>query len=412
MIYKMDVWHKHDAQGTVTQELFCLSDMHGVEALRPADALTMNMKDQEQRAHLVAAAQKMQETSWTQETSWIVEDPFALSPASHKGAADYIAVYKPVAFAQPAGQQPILLHFLQDMLLGAIQAGAAAQNNNVINIEYRQQRIVNHIFYTALGQLINSGSPILKPFYKNINTLYGSDLREIAQEFDAALARVREYAQQDYIQNNPALVNYYKKVIAQAEQSEQFVALLRAYNYKYWDLAGAVSPAVLSVLVNAFLVWDLELVDAHAIHALSMVHETEKAGVQNADAKKVCAKKIYVVMGGVHIAAISELLPALGYTKVNTVGADSLSASEYARRAELLSELYGVEQLVPKAGSLSLAQRVWRVLFGRKNILATDLIIDTAKLQEFNALNLKFAHVSPIDNSCFDMLAHAAPHTK
>jgi hypothetical protein len=45
MIYKMDVWHKIDSQGIVAQELFCLSDMHGVEALRPADALTMNMKD-------------------------------------------------------------------------------------------------------------------------------------------------------------------------------------------------------------------------------------------------------------------------------------------------------------------------------------------------------------------------------
>jgi hypothetical protein len=379
MIYKMDVWHKRDAQGSIIQELYCLSDMHGVETLRPQDALMMNAKDQEQRAHLLAACTALKADN----ALWIVEDPFSVSQDSHTGVADYLKLYQPIAFVQPVGQQPILLHFLYDVLT---QQGA-----DVINVEYRQQRIVSHLFYTVLGELTRTGSPILKQFRTNINTLYGSTLQEVAQEFDRELARLREYAAHERVLGNELLADSYNAVIKKAEQAEPFIALLREYRYNYWDLTGATSPAVLSALVNAFLVWGMELVDVNALHVLYNAQ----------DRKKIC-----MILGGVHIAAISRLLPSLGYTKAQTVGADSLTPEEYDKRAQLLDQLYSVEQLVPQPVSGLLAQ-AWRALTHRwkKNILVSDLAVNADKTREFNDLNMKFAQVDPVDAACFDLLA-------
>lgn len=374
MIYKIETWHKVDAAGNVVQELFCLSDMHSVEAVRPHDAVMMNNVDQEQRKVLTDYAEQLKKDN----TLFIVEDVFYNDAHTHKKIAAFIPLQKAYGFAQPEGQRPVLLQFLADIL--------SAHGCDVVSVECRQQRLISYMFFATLVQFRATNSPLLSAYYTNINTLYGPTLQEVAQEFKDALAQVHHYRLSD----GDALADYYTGIIAELEKTVPYADLLSSTNYFYWDCATALNDAVKQTAINAFLLWGSELLDAYALHTL----------YNASDRKKVC-----ILLGGVHITNISQQLPRLGYQKVHTVGADSLTEQEYAQRAPIMEALFNVNQLVP------IRSESW---FGRaidtikrrfsKNIMVNSLVIDTEKTIACNKLLAKFAQVKPVSNADFAVL--------
>ncbi|MCX5925199.1 MAG: hypothetical protein NT124_02790 [Candidatus Dependentiae bacterium] len=374
MIYKIDVWHKFDTAGNKVQEVYCLSDMHGVESIRPQDVAMMNTVDQENRKALVACCEQLKKDK----ALFLVEDPFQVTNQSHKKIAAYIPLYKPVAFQLPEGQKPALLQFLADILAG--------NGCDVINVECRQQRIVSNLFYTTLISLRNTRSPILSPFHRNINSLYGPTVKEVVQEFNNALALAKEYCMTD----GSVLADYYTSVITKLEKTAPFADLLSTSNSFYWDIVDAADNKVKETLVNAFLLWGLELIDINTLHALYGASERSK----------VC-----IVMGGVHINGINSVLLSLGYHKVQTIGEDSLTEQEYKDRACLVDELSNVNRLIPAQPNSWFAN-----MFGAikhvftKNIVTSQVTVDAEKVRAFNQLNTKFAYAKPIDTADFGVL--------
>jgi len=377
MIYKIDKWCKYDALGNVTQELYCLSDMYGVEVARPQDIVMMNKVDQEQRSLIAHYAQRLK----TDNTLFIVEDPLQLSADTHKKIAAFIPLQKSWGFAQPDGQKPILLHFLADTLS---QWGC-----DVVNVEYRQQRIISSMFYTTLVEFRRTRSPLLSVYSKNINTLYGATLPEIAQESERALARMHEYFRDN--RDNQALGNYYERIITQFANTMPYVELLRKHNYCYWDcMDAAASDAIRSLMLDAFLLWGYELLDAYALQAINSAP----------DRKKIC-----IIMGGFHIYNISTQLPLLGYHKEQTIGTDSFTEQEHMQRVLLMSELCDMNQFVPAEtdswvnGILHKVKRLFS-----KNIFVNEVSIDAGKLALLKKLCTKSAYVNPISSVDFEIL--------
>lgn len=375
MIYTIDEWHKVDAQGVVVQQLFCLSDMHGAESVRPQDAAVMNKVDQEQRGALTDCLVQLKKDK----ALFIVEDPFGASFGLHKKIAAYLATYKPIAFNQPEGQKPILLAFLADIL---------SQNGcDVINADYyRQQRGISYLFGVTLNNCRKTASPLTVSFHKNINTLYGTTLKEVAQEFKDGLDQAKTYS----ISDGPVLAACYESIITELEKTLPFADLLSSTSYFYWDLVDAAYASAQAVLQPAFLLWGLELVDMHTLHAL-----------YNAQGRS----KVCIIMGGVHVNNISSQLPKLGYQKVRTVGEDSLTEQEYSERSQLSAQLFNVNRLIPaKPASWLMKMREKIAHTFSKNRVVTEVPVDQEKLTLFTTLNTKFCFAKPINLADFKML--------
>lgn len=368
-IHKIDVWHKFDTAGNKVQELYCLSDMHGMEALlKPEEVCRLNKIEQEQRVALLSYSKQFNKEN----TLFIVEDPLSAADVAHEKVKAYLSVHKPVALAQPDGQKPILLQFLADYLRD--------HACKVINAECRQQRIVSHLLYNWLVEFRRIQSPLLAQYHTNINTLYGATVKEIVKEFTDSMARVKEYSLSD----GSALADYYAATLARLEKTQPFVNLLNTANCYYWDQLDFTSAIIKTAFQQAFLVWGLELLDMHTLHA-----------VYNAtDADKVC-----IVMGSLHVHGVNAVLPQLGYRKIQTIGTEMLTEQEWLSRATYMDKLFNVAQFVP-------SQKVatWWDYVQNSIQVPVNFAYNVFYTIKFNQLNTKFAYAKPLDTADFGVL--------
>ncbi|MCX5925200.1 MAG: hypothetical protein NT124_02795 [Candidatus Dependentiae bacterium] len=368
-IHKIDVWHKFDTAGNKVQELYCLSDMHSMETLlKPEEVCRLNKIEQEQRVALLSYSEQFKKDN----TLFIVEDPQSAADVTHEKIKAYLSVYKPVALAQPDGQKPILLQFLADYLRD--------HECKVINAECRQQRIVSQQLYSCLVEFRRIQSPLLAQYHTNINTLYGATVKEIVKEFTDSMARVKEYSLSD----GSALADYYAATLAKLEKTEPFVNLLNTANCYYWDQLDAISAINKTAFQQAFLVWGLEHLDMHTLHA-----------VYNAtDADKVC-----IVMGSVHVHGVNAVLPQLGYRKIQTIGTEMLTEQEWLSRATYMDKLFNVTQFVP-------SQKVATWWDYVQNSIQVPVNFAYAMFYgiKFNQLSKKFAYIKPLDTADFGVL--------
>src|SRR5205807_882295 len=118
-------------------------------------------------------------------------------------------------------------------------------------------------------------SPLLSLYTKNINTLYGATLPEVAQEFEQALARLQEYMRAS--DNNQAINNYYERIFTELKKTMSYAHLLRKHNYFYWDcMDAAASDTIRSHMLEAFLLWGYELLDVYALQEITNAVDRKK----------------------------------------------------------------------------------------------------------------------------------------
>ncbi len=377
MIYKIDTWQKTNNEGNVVQEVYCLSDMHAYEGVRPEQLIDFNNTEQNQRTTFINALKHIQKNK----ALFIVEDPYSVNTHTHQKIAAYLPLLKPAYFAEPEGKRPPFLLFLDEIL--------QSHNLSVFNAECRQQRIISHLFLSTLVALRQSRSPILKPFSVNIKKLYGPTLCDIGHEFITVLNTVKEYQKTD----GPILAEYYAGIITKLEQTQPFIDLLlqASPSLFYWDICDAANATILQEFYSAFLLWGLELVDAYALHALYTAGNKEK---------------VYIIMGGIHTHNVQLMLPKLGYTKVETIGIDPLTEQEYADLATIRAALFDISQFVPSRPITWLESQKKRIRsLWSNNILANTINKEAQKVDAHKKLNEKLAYVEPIDAFSFKMLS-------
>jgi|GEM_PF-3791887 len=377
MIYKIDTWQKINNEGNIVQEVYCLSDMHAYEWVRPEQVIEFNNIEQSQRTMLINASQQIQKNK----TLFIVEDPYSVKPDTHSKIAAYLPLLKPACFAQPEGKRPSFVMFLDAIL--------QSHNFSVFNVECRQQRMISHSFLSTLQELRQTRQPILKSFSINIKKLYGPTLCDIGHEFVTALNTIKEYQQTD----GPILSDYYAGIITKLESTQPFIDLLlqASPSLYYWDICDAANSTIVQEFYSAFLLWGLELVDAYALHALYAAQDKEK---------------VYIIMGGIHTHNINLILPKLDYTKVETIGTDSLTEQEHADLATIRASLFDVNQFVPTKPT------TWLECFKKRltslwsnNILTDTINKDVQKTDAHKKLIAKLTYVQPLDTAHWKILS-------
>jgi|GEM_PF-2520251 len=360
-IHQIDIWHKLDSKGKITQKLYCMSDIHGLDlAPSPEEKLSHIKAEQEQRAALLDQCKKLEGNS----TLFIVEDAASVTDIKHPKIQSLMSLNKKAWRDRPLapGNQPLLLHYLADLL--------REEKQNVANAETRQVRSGAYSVYNAA--LIYKANDTV---FQKIISLFAPTNQEIAEEFKNSMALARTFCTTD----GPTLAKYYTGALAQLAATMSFTDKLAKTAGYYHDFIKYCSELPISIpaqfVHGNLLKWGADILDINALH-----HIYQASGY----------RKICVIMGGSHIFNISTVLPNLGYTKVKTL--ESFETRPFSQ-----------EDLKSFVHQTARANRAGLQFMNENGISETELLQEL-NVEKLNALTQKIAHAKPISNSDFNVL--------
>jgi len=276
-IYQIDIWHKRDSNGKII-ELYCMSDIHLNSGV-----------SRKQKAALLTQCKQLDN-----DTLFIVEDSMSETDITHPKIKAFMSFIK----KKQIPPQASLLCFLADEL--------REQNQKVINVENRQIRFGALLFRSYLLGYEKS-RPSSSAVY-----LYAPTIKDLIDEFEQALSNIRAFC----VTDGPILAQYYSDALTRLNKEALPTNLLDRLNTSeyFHNFVHKNALSTRRLIVDCLPKWGSEALDINALHH---IHHASNYS------------KICVIMGGIHVQGISSILPAIGYTKVKTIGTSPLIEDEW-----------------------------------------------------------------------------------